>query len=89
MLILHALKGAGLPGDMSLCDRMVKAGMANFVGNQWNEAWEWNTVYLDSLDVPELQELYGAIRENLEGDSSKLNGIIILKGATPCLSIMN
>lgn len=80
-LITHALRGAGCPG-FELGDKLLRAGMAEQVGNQWNEAWVWSAPYLDSLSVDQLQKLYEAVRFSLEGDDAKLLGIIFVTGIT-------
>lgn len=63
-LVVDAICGAGF-GTMTFAIEMQKKGLAEFTGNQHNEAWEWDKGKLLMLAVPELQVLYDRIKQGV------------------------
>lgn len=59
-LLIDAIVGVGFPTIMlaSVCE---DAGLATFVGNQHNHAWEWKRGALARNTTEKLQELYEAL----------------------------
>ena len=57
LLLVDAICGVGFP-SITLADECERVGMANFTGNQWNPAWEWDRKALLKLPAETLQELY-------------------------------
>ena len=61
-LLIDAIRGAGFP-SFDFADEAVKAGKAEFTGNQWNDKWEWNRKALARGTEDELRALYSKIKE--------------------------
>ena len=57
-LLIDAICGVGVGRSYEFADRMMKAGLAEFCGNQWNEAWAWKRGALDGLTAEQLRALY-------------------------------
>lgn len=62
VLLIDAICGVGFP-TLLLGDACEKAGMAKFVGDQYNPAWKWKRNALARCDSEKLQELYAALCE--------------------------
>jgi len=60
-LLVDAIIGRGVGGDMAFADNMTKQGYAEFTGNQWNEDWGWKRSALETLDLDELDGLYAQL----------------------------
>lgn len=56
-LLVDALAGVGI-SNYGYADRMTKAGLAIFTGNQWNESWRWNRTALQKLTLKDLCARY-------------------------------
>ncbi len=61
-LLIDAICGAGFP-SFGFADEAVKAGKAEFTGNQWNDKWEWDREALARGTENELRTLYNKIKE--------------------------
>jgi hypothetical protein len=58
--LIHLIMGTK-PKSMEGCQKLVRRGVMDFTGNQWNPDWEWNR-YLRDLSEEELHELYLSIK---------------------------
>ena len=76
-LITHALLGAGCP-EMELGDKLYRAGMAVMAEDGFGHEWSYS--YINSLTVEQLQKLYEAVRYSIDGDDTKLLGILFVTG---------
>ena len=67
-LVIDAIVGIDFPSVL-LFDEvqlLIKAGLAEFTGKQWNEKYEWRRDQLEKIELEKLQELYTALREARE-----------------------
>lgn len=56
-MIIHALIGKGFNG-CEIAMHYTNIGFAKFIGDSWNEDWEWNVDELNKLTCIQLYELY-------------------------------
>lgn len=59
-MLIHAIVGAGFP-TFAIADEYTVRGMAVYVGNQWNEKWEWQRAALDAQPEGVLRAIYERI----------------------------
>lgn len=57
-LFIDAIMGSGVALSATKSDALVKAGVMEFTGNQWNENWQWKRSALKEYDLSDLQDLY-------------------------------
>jgi hypothetical protein len=57
ILYVNALCGKGFLSSEH-AHAMTKKGLAQFIGNQWNEKWQWLRAELFKLSLEELKTLY-------------------------------
>ena len=75
-ILIDAIVGKGL-GYNYFAELMVKRGLAEFTGNQWNPDWAWNRQALDKLTTLELEEIYADKQDikqpEIEYEDSEVN----------------
>ena len=61
-LLVDAICGVGFPSTLVAVESE-KVGLARFIGNQWNECWEWIPERLIRCKIEQLQALYQGLCE--------------------------
>lgn len=56
-LLVDAICGKGFKSQ-EFATSMTEVGLATYIGNQWNEKWEWNKKELKELPFSALEDLY-------------------------------
>lgn len=59
-MLIHAIVGAGFP-TFAIADEYTVRGMAVYVGNQWDEKWEWDRAALNAQPEGVLRAIYERI----------------------------
>lgn len=63
-ILIDAIIGRGFP-TMVFADKMEKAGLARWTGDQHNPEWEWDRGKLKALNLDELDEIYAFINQGV------------------------
>ncbi len=74
-LVIDAIIGVGIAGQITLAMECERAGLAEFTGNQHNPSWVWRRDKLEKVELEKLQELYQGLREAREEQAAPVEPV--------------